>query len=105
MPRYPALGQTLQQIPALADLLAHAHRLQALDARLRAHLPPELAAGCRLANVRDDTLVFLARSPAFASKLRLLSRKLLREAELALERSELRLTVKVSRPEANSPFA
>ncbi|MBK8066428.1 MAG: DUF721 domain-containing protein [Rhodanobacteraceae bacterium] len=105
MPRYPALGETLQDLPGLVALVQQARRIADLDQRLRACLPPRLAAECRLANVRDGNLVFLARTPDWASKLRLSSRQLLHEASLALGVSELRLTVKVARPDANSPFA
>ena len=105
MPRYPALGETLQELPALAALVEQARQIEALDRRLRALLPPQLAAECRLANYRDRHLVFLARTPIWASKLRLSSRQLLAEAELALGSDSLRLTVKVARTDANSPFA
>ncbi len=105
MARYPALGETLQDMPSLAALVAEARRIGDLDRRLRAVLPPRLAAQCRLANCRDGQLVFLARTPEWASKLRLSSRQLLDEAKLALAVEELRLTVKVARPDANSPFA
>lgn len=105
MPRYPALGEMLQDIPSLAALVAEARRIGVLDQRLRAILSPQLAAQCRLANCRDGQLVFLARTPDWASKLRLSSRQLLDEGKKALAVEELRLTVKVARPDANSPFA
>ena len=105
MPSYPALGETLQEIPALAGLVNQARQLDALDGRLRALLPPQLAAECRLANYRDQTLIFLARTPNWASKLRLSSRQILDEAQRALGSEVLRLTVKVARADANSPFA
>lgn len=105
MPRYLALGETLQELPSLAALVTEARRIGELDQRLRATLPPRLAAECRLANYREGQLVFLARTPDWASKLRLSSRQLLLEAKMALGVDELRLTVKVARPDANSPFA
>ena len=105
MPRYPALGETLQDLPGLVALVQQARRIGELDQRLRATLPPRLAAECRLANCRDGHLVFLARTPDWASKLRLSSRQLLHEARTVLGVDELRLTVKVARPDANSPFA
>jgi hypothetical protein len=99
MPRFPVLGDVLQDLPDLAALVEQARRLEAWDRRLRAILPPRLANECRLANVRKRQLVFLAQSPAWASKLRLLSRQLLDEANnLGLEVQ--RLTVKVARPDA-----
>jgi len=105
MPRFPALGETLQELPSLAALVMEARRIGELDQRLRAILPARLAAECRLANCKDGHLVFLARTPDWASKLRLSSRQLLQEAEKALGVDSLRLTVKVARPDANSPFA
>lgn len=105
MPRYPKLGDTLQELSGLSALVSHAQHLDSLDRRLRAVLPPALAAQCRLANYRDGHLVFLARTPDWASKLRLSSRQLLLEAQKVLGSEVLRLTVKVARPDANSPFA
>jgi hypothetical protein len=105
MSRLPTLGQSLQELPGLAGLITRARELDALDRRLRATLPAALAAECRLANLREDELVFLARSAAWASRLRLSSRRLLAEAREALGRDTLRLTVKVARTDANSPFA
>lgn len=105
MPRYPALGESLQDLPGLAALVQQARAIGQLDQRLRALLPPKLAAECRLANYRGGHLVFLARTPDWASKLRLSSRQLLHEARVVLGVEELRLTVKVARPDANSPFA
>lgn len=105
MSRLPTLGQTLQELPGLAGLIRRARELEALDRRLRATLPAALAAECRLANLREDELVFLARSAAWASRLRLSSRRLLAEARKALGKESLRLTVKVARTDANSPFA
>ena len=105
MPRYPKLGDTLQELSGLSALVAHAQHLDGLDRRLRAVLPPTLAAECRLANCRDGQLVFLARTPDWASKLRLSSRPLLVEAQKALGLESVRLTVKVARPDANSPVA
>lgn len=105
MPRYPKLGDTLQELSGLSALVAHAQHLDGLDRRLRAVLPPDLAAECRLANCRDGHLVFLARTPEWASKLRMSSRQLLVEAKTALGSDAVRLTVKVARPDANSPFA
>ena len=100
MPRFPALGDVLQDMPVVAALVETARHLEAWDRRLRALLPPRLAAECRLANVRDGQLVFLAQSPAWASKLRLLSRQLLDEANDNLDLKVQRLTVKVARPDA-----
>lgn len=59
------------------DPLRRAIWLDALDQRLRSHLSKELAAHVRLANINNDTLVFLADSPIWNTKLRLASQDLL----------------------------
>ncbi len=100
MPRYPALADVLQDMPIVASLVEKARLLEVWDQRLRALLPPRLASECQLANVRKGQLVFLAQSPAWASKLRLLSRQLLDEANDNLGLEVQRLTVKVARPDA-----
>lgn len=45
--------------------------LDAVDQLLRPHLPPELAAHTRLANVRGDKLVFVVNAPVWHARLRL----------------------------------
>src|SRR3546814_10519801 len=50
---------------------------------LRQFLPPALANHCALANVRDDTLVFLVSSPVWKAKLRLLADAVLAAANSA----------------------
>lgn len=45
--------------------------LDAVDQLLRPHLPPELAAHARLANIRGDKLVFVVDAPVWHAKLRL----------------------------------
>ncbi len=57
--------------------------LDDLDRRLRLSLPRALAQQCRLANVRDDRLVFLVSSPVWKTKLRLHADVLVDAARLA----------------------
>jgi hypothetical protein len=83
--------------PSLAPLLEHAARLDLLDRSLRDALPPTLAPHCRLANVRESHLVFVARSPAAASRLRLYAAVLLDTARLATGQPLKELTVKVAK--------
>ncbi|GMW06930.1 MAG: DciA family protein [Gammaproteobacteria bacterium] len=67
-----SLSDLLQQ-PAgpFADLARKATATEELAATLRASLGPELAAELRAAHLRPDgTLVILAGSPAWASRLR-----------------------------------
>jgi hypothetical protein len=63
-----------------ADSLRHALWLDALDQRLRPHLPPSLAAHARLANVNGAKLVFLVDSPVWHARLRLAAPELLEAA-------------------------
>lgn len=55
---------------SLGPLLAHVRRLEALNKMLREQLPPPLNQHCQAANLRDDTLLLHADSPAWALKLR-----------------------------------
>lgn len=60
-----------------ADPLRRALWLDALERRLRPHLPPALAAHARFANVDGGRLVFLVDSPVWKARLRLASTELL----------------------------
>lgn len=60
-----------------ADPLRRALWLEALEQRLRPHLPPAIAAHARLANVDGGRLVFLVDSPVWKARLRLASAELL----------------------------
>lgn len=62
---------------ANADPLRRALWLDALEQRLRPHLPPAIAAHARLANVDGSRLVFLVDSPVWRARLRLASAELL----------------------------
>lgn len=55
---------------ALARLRDHASRLRRLQTVLEQHLPPALAAGCSVANLKGDTLVLLANGGAVAARLK-----------------------------------
>jgi hypothetical protein len=79
----------------LDGLIDRARALGALDKRLRQSLPEPLAGQCRLANVREGRLVFLASSPLWRNRLRLESASLLAAAtEAGIPAFEL--TVKVA---------
>lgn len=62
---------------ANADPLRRALWLDALEQRLRPHLPPAIVAHARLANVDGGRLVFLVDSPVWRARLRLASAELL----------------------------
>lgn len=77
------------------SLTARVRWLNALDRLLRQCLPPPLDQLCRLANVRNDRLVFLVSSPAVGAKLRLHTPDLLVAARSAGVEAES-LIVKVA---------
>ena len=65
----------------LREVIRHAQQMDRLVAALRRTLPPELGAGLAAANVREDgSLVVLASTPAWASRLRFEADLLLRAA-------------------------
>ncbi|WP_440225538.1 DciA family protein [Dokdonella sp. MW10] len=80
----------------LQSLAARARALDALDGRLRHLLPAPLARECRLADLRDGRLVFLATSPAWATRLRLHQAALLAEARVACSDTVGHVVVKVA---------
>ena len=82
--------------PILVDLIERARFLDALDSALRDALPPQLASRCRLANVDDTRLVFLASSSLVAARLRLMQDELLRCANRNPGGRYEKLTVKVA---------
>jgi hypothetical protein len=65
---------------AFATLAREAGVLDALDRALRQTLPPPLREHVRFAQRRGDRLVFLATSPAWASRLRLMQTQILAAA-------------------------
>jgi hypothetical protein len=54
----------------LEELVDRARAAEALDAQVRALLPPELAAHVTGASLREDAVVVLVDSAAWASRLR-----------------------------------
>lgn len=72
--------------------------LDVLDERLRRYLPGNVASECRLADLRDGRLVFLASSASWATRLRLHEAVLLAEARIARGDRIDRLVVKVAAP-------
>lgn len=63
--------QALAECGSFAQLARRAHTLEALDRALRQTLSLPLRDQVRFADVRHERLVFLANSPAWASRLRL----------------------------------
>lgn len=77
--------------------------LDALDRQLRPHLPPSLAAHCRLANVKDEQLVFLVDSPVWHAKLRLAEQQLI-DAARSVGLKVTRVTPKTATASLHSPM-
>jgi hypothetical protein len=65
---------------SFATLANKANALEALDRALRQTLPSPLREQVRFANLRNDRLVFLASTPAWASRLRLMQTQILAAA-------------------------
>jgi len=81
---------------ALGALADRARALDVLDRRLRRLLPDALARETKLADVHGGRVVFLASSPAWATRLRLHQAALLAEARIALGDVVERFAVKVA---------
>ncbi len=92
----PAGPRPVGECIALGTLADYARALDVLDRRLRRLLPDELARETRLADVRGGRVVFLASSPAWASRLRLQQAALMAEARVALGDVVERFAVKVA---------
>jgi hypothetical protein len=80
---------------SFATLARRAGVLEALDRALRQTLPSPLREQVRFADLRHDRLVFLASSPAWASRLRLMQTQILATAR-AIGTSASSVTVKVA---------
>jgi len=91
-----------------ADPIRRALWLDALDQRLRPHLPPSLAAHARLANVNGVQLVYLVDSPVWSARLRLATPELLdvaRSVGLDVTQVVIRTTMRSPDPGTASPRA
>lgn len=91
-PRGP---QALGACGSFATLAGKAAALDALDRALRQTLPMPLRGEVRFANLRGGRLLFLASTPAWATRLRLLQAQILATARHLDIRAET-LGVKVS---------
>lgn len=97
-PAPPRSGHGLRPITEVGPVNALAEKagkLEALDRALRQTLPLPLRDQVRFANLRDDRLVFLASSPAWASRLRLQQTQILSAAR-AIGTHAGSVTVKVA---------
>ena len=103
--------QSLADVGPVAALAKKASKLEALDRALRQTLSSPLREQVRFANFRDDRLVFLASSPAWASRLRLQQAQILAAAR-AIGANAGSVTVKVAplpppdpQPEQSKPLS
>src|SRR5215469_14374542 len=103
--------QPITQVGPVAALARKAGKLEALDRALRQTLPSPLREQVRFANWRDDRLVFLASSPAWASRLHLQQAQILAAAR-AIGANASSVIVKVAplpppdpQPEQSKPIS
>jgi hypothetical protein len=95
--------KSLVDCGSFATLAHKAESLEALDRALRQTLPSPLREQVRFANLRHDRLVFLASSPGWASRLRLMQTQILAAAHAIGTRASS-VTVKVvPQPPAATP--
>jgi len=80
---------------SFASLAEKAGALEALDRALRQTLPSPLREQVRFADLRNDRLVFLASSPGWASRLRMMQTQILATARAIGTRASS-VTVKVA---------
>lgn len=85
----------IADVGPVAALAKQAGKLEALDRALRQTLSSPLREQVRFANFRGDRLVFLASSPAWASRLRLQQTQILAAAR-AIGANASSVTVKVA---------
>lgn len=74
------LASQFEQLPGFAELLARVNTYSELGKRLTDLVPLSLRAKVRFTSVDGNKLRFLAESSAWATKLRLLSDRLIAEA-------------------------
>ena len=85
--------------PDVAGLVRRAGKLADLGARLNRVLPPALAGQVTLANLRERKLVFLATTPAWATRLHY-SQPIVLEAARQLGLDVQGIVIKLSAPPA-----
>jgi hypothetical protein len=76
-------------------LLQQVARLKAIKSALWPHVPEDLKPHCDLANYRSSTLVFVARTPLWASKLRHTSPQILHAARHDCKIKATRIDIRI----------
>lgn len=87
--------KSIAECGSFATLARKAGLLEALDRALRQTLPSPLREQVKFANLHNERLVFLASSPAWASRLRLMQTQILASAR-AIGTCASSVTVKVA---------
>jgi hypothetical protein len=96
--------KSLADCGSFATLARKAGALEALDRALRQTLPSPLREQARFANLRNDRLVFLASSPGWASRLRLMQTQILATANaIGVRASSVTVKVAPQPPVATTP--
>lgn len=96
--------KSLVDCGSFATLARKADALEALDRALRQTLPSPLREQVRFANLRNDRLVFLASSPGWASRLRLMQTPILAAADaIGICASSVTVKVVPQPPVATTP--
>lgn len=71
------IGTLLRRNPGLQRLQTHAAKLQRLESLLNERLPEQIRSHCRVAALTDGVLTLHTDSPAWAAKLRYMTRDML----------------------------
>jgi hypothetical protein len=88
------IASVLSQDASLQGVVRRAAALAELDVALRQALPAATARQCRVLNVRDGSLVVMARSSVFAGRVRVAQGALIARAQtLGLEVSQVLVRV------------
>jgi hypothetical protein len=95
--------KSLVDCGSFATLAHKAESLEALDRALRQTLPSPLREQVRFADLRHDRLVFLASSPGWASRLRLMQTQILAAAHAIGTRASSVNVKVVPQPPAATP--
>ncbi len=77
--------------------------LRELTQQLHRSLPADMRPHCEVANLRGNTLVLIADSPAWASRLRYLSKGILRQVASNHKRPPQRLQVRIAPIQPTAP--
>lgn len=96
--------KSLVDCGSFATLAKKAGALEALDRALRQTLPSPLREQVKFANLRNERLVFLASSPGWASRLRLMQTQILATAHaIGIRASSVTVKVVPQPPVATTP--